>query len=90
MDNSTDSDANAHSEPEWPKAVVISPTIETAREALGYGEHRESDDALLYEMGQMMRHQDIESWAELEVPRGFEIYDEEEREEYERFLRGED
>ena len=76
-DDSTD-------EPMWPRDITIRATVETARRSLGedYDEDLEGDDALLNEIGESMETFEIHSWEELEIPDGYEIADDGDRDEY--------
>jgi hypothetical protein len=75
-------------EKKWPREVTIRATIETARGFLpeGYDEDNEGDDALLNAVGESMETVEIESWDDLDVPEGYEIADDDEREEYDSYL----
>lgn len=74
-------------EKEWPREITIRATIETAKRSLGedYDEDHEGDDALLNEISESMETIEIESWEELEIPEGYEIMHEDDREQYERW-----
>ena len=76
-------------EKNWPREVTIQPTVETARRELpaNYNEDDEGSDALLWQIGEMMDTIVIESWADFEMPKGYEFHDDEDREDFEEWKR---
>lgn len=68
----------------WPREVVIQPTLETAARELhpNYHEDEDGGEALVYKQGEMRTGLEINSWRE--IPRGWELVDEDDRAEYGR------
>ena len=81
-------DDETANEPEWPREVTIRATLEKTKSFMDsdYDEEHEGDDALLVEQGYSMETIEIESWADLELPPGYELAHEDDREEYEHYL----
>jgi hypothetical protein len=73
---------------EWPKDVLIRQTLEAAAGDLDEDYDQESDggDMLMNEVGESMDSLEIYSWADLDLPRGYEIVDEEQSAAYRDYL----
>ena len=75
-------------DPEWPREITIRATIETVKRDLGedYDDENEGDDALLVAQGESMDTQVIHRWEDLEIPDGYEIVGDDDRNEYDSWL----
>ncbi|HVF70033.1 MAG TPA: hypothetical protein VM940_00310 [Chthoniobacterales bacterium] len=73
---------------EWPKDVLIRQTLDAAAADLDEDYDQESDggDTLMNEVGESMDVQEIHSWADLDLPAGYEIIDEDQAAGYRVYL----
>jgi len=70
---------------EWPREITLRQKWEAAMEEIGYREGEERDDEVGSAVGESMETREINSWDELEIPKGYEIDDEGERDEFHIF-----
>jgi hypothetical protein len=75
--------------PSWPREITICPTDETVMELMpnGYNPDNDGGEALLWNKGWHMETLTIESWGDLHLSEGFEIWGEDDRAEYEDYIR---
>lgn len=74
------------SDSKWPREILIGPTAESVIANMGDDYNEEDDDAVGVEMGMQMEAIEICSWDELNLPEGYKIIDDDDREEYDRYL----
>lgn len=73
---------------EWPKDILIRQTLDAAAADLDEDYEQESDggDTLMNEVGESMDSVEIHSWADFDLPPGYEIVDEDQAAEYRAYL----
>jgi len=72
-------------EEEWPRCITLRKKWETAMEEIGYREGEERDDEVGSAVEESMYSVEINSWDELDIPKGYEIDDEGDRDEFHIF-----
>jgi hypothetical protein len=75
-------DGENEQKPGWPREVWIQKTYEAKAAEFGDDYNADDDDAVLFAMGESRRPLQIDSWAELKIPDGYELVGEDDRGDY--------
>jgi len=72
--------------PEWPREVWIRQTYKAIAAELGDAYNEDDDDAVLFAMGESWAPKEINSWEELKIPDGWELKDQDDKDDYDAYL----